>query len=169
MSDDDTQLCNALEDWREEKTKLTYGVAHLIDLGPTLIMPNEVLDRIVDCAHHLKIRTTEDLARETQWDEATLWGPQILTIVQRFQPAPAMPPPLSSVPLALQPLSTLPIQHSAATKDRSKTRCGACGKVGHNRSNRLCDLHPNQLLLTTTSSTSKENLNIGQTIPPRLS
>ena len=45
-------LQDALDDWHDEKTTAVYGWARLNDLGPALIMPNSILDRIVDYAHH---------------------------------------------------------------------------------------------------------------------
>ena len=56
----DYELALALDDWRVEKTKEVYGWACLNNYGASLIMPNNTLDRIVDCAHHRKIQTPQD-------------------------------------------------------------------------------------------------------------
>jgi len=65
MMPNDFKLHTALQDWCDEKTEKEFGRAHLLDLGGMLVMSNTILDRIVDCAHHFKIDTKEDLARET--------------------------------------------------------------------------------------------------------
>lgn len=62
MTPNDFNLRIALLDWRDEKTEKEFGRAHLHNLGGMLVMPNAILDHIVDCAHHFKIDTKEDLA-----------------------------------------------------------------------------------------------------------
>ncbi|KAG1724446.1 uncharacterized protein EDB91DRAFT_1062838, partial [Suillus paluster] len=65
MGPQEYKLCEALEDWRDQKTVEIYGRSPLIDLGPTVVMGDSVLDRIIDCAHHEKIRVIQDLHKET--------------------------------------------------------------------------------------------------------
>jgi hypothetical protein len=67
MGPQEHKLCEALEDWRDHKTVEIYGCSHLIDLGPTVVMGDTVLDRIIDCAHHEKIKVIQDLHKETHW------------------------------------------------------------------------------------------------------
>ncbi|KAI9570887.1 hypothetical protein HD554DRAFT_2017792 [Boletus coccyginus] len=55
------QLIKALSDWCENKTNIMYGWPSLNDLGPSLVMPNAILDHIVDCAHYSKILNVQDL------------------------------------------------------------------------------------------------------------
>jgi len=75
-------LRDALEDWRETTTEKTYGTAHLIDLGLTLIMPTNVLNQVIECVQFSKILMIDDLIKETQWDEAETWANEVLQIIQ---------------------------------------------------------------------------------------
>lgn len=142
MSTGALALRDALEDWRETTTEKTYGIAHLTDLGPTLVMPTEVLNRIVYCANVSKISTKDELIKETRWDEAETWASEVLQIIQRLCPPPPLPPLTTSTlfrPLVPdQQLSSRP-SASVAPKER---RCGACKNMGHNRKPPLlfCDI-----------------------------
>ncbi|KAG1905441.1 uncharacterized protein F5891DRAFT_976372 [Suillus fuscotomentosus] len=92
----DSKLTDALDDWWEEATIKLYGHAHLHDLGPRLIMPNSILDRIVECTHFFKIKSTADLAKETHWSGANKHGDEIITLIHQVHP---LPTPLTSAPL----------------------------------------------------------------------
>jgi hypothetical protein len=119
MSTNAIRLRDALQDWRDTTTQQRYGYASLIDFGGTLVMPTDVLDRIVACAHAGKIATKDDLAKETRWDEVELYSPEILKLIEDFKPPAIMQPP------PLQP-------RVRSSKDRAKTKCSACGMTGHN-------------------------------------
>lgn len=95
----DIILCEALEDWREQKTATVFGRANLNDLGPSLVMPNTVLDRVVDAAHHYKIHSVQDLKKETGWTRSEQYGEEVVAIVQRL--AVPRPSPFVSTPLRL--------------------------------------------------------------------
>ena len=150
MGPKEDELLEALEDWRECKMRDVHGEAHLINLGPATIMPDDVLDRIVDCAHFFKIKTVDDLSRETRWSKAHKFGVEVIAIVHRMLPIPIVPHVLTSVPLqphqASQPgtPSSLPnaltaislpdetITPSSSITAVKKNRCSACGSEGHN-------------------------------------
>jgi hypothetical protein len=150
MVGEDYKLREALEDWREKVTAARYGWAHLHDLGSTLIMPNEVLSRIVDCAHYHKINSTSDLKNETRWDEIEQCGDEVLEIILRLRPQPSAASPLTTTPMrpstaTLNISSPSPLTSTTTiakqSVSRSKTRCSTCGLVGHN-----CKLMLGQLL-----------------------
>ena len=63
-------LRTALMDWRDEVATRRYGMATTTTYGVVLIMANETIDRIVDCAHVNKIKTAEDLKNETLWKKS---------------------------------------------------------------------------------------------------
>ena len=131
MSPGASALRDALEDWRETMTENTYGIAHLTDLGPTLVMPTEVLNRIVYCANASKISTKDDLIKETQWDEAETWGSNVLHLIQHLCPPPPPPPLTTSTPfspLVPDQLSSHQTVHVAPRE----CQCGACKNLGHN-------------------------------------
>ncbi|KIJ04907.1 hypothetical protein PAXINDRAFT_103972 [Paxillus involutus ATCC 200175] len=153
----DFMLQDALDDWRDAKTITVYGWARLNDLGPALIMPNSILDRIIDCAHHHKINTIQDLRKETGWTDAELFGEEVIGIIQRCT-AP-LPLPLISTPLrpstssaintsALSVSNTSSLDSisspSSVAPKRRTIKCGACGKEGHNSRNRICLKHPSR-------------------------
>ncbi|KIK91052.1 hypothetical protein PAXRUDRAFT_13993 [Paxillus rubicundulus Ve08.2h10] len=76
----DYNLHEALQDWHENKTAAIFGWAALNDLGPSLLMTNVLLDRIIDCAHHHKIHTIQELWKETSWTDSEKYG-EVLTII----------------------------------------------------------------------------------------
>ena len=112
----DMKLVDALENWHEETTKARYGDATLLDFGPSLIMSTKVLDRIINCVHHQKISSLQDLARETRWDKVSRYGAEILALILAIHPVRTS---------ASEPKST-----SAPTA--RKVKCGSCGQLGHN-------------------------------------
>ncbi|KAF8226812.1 hypothetical protein L208DRAFT_1013204, partial [Tricholoma matsutake] len=81
MTDEDFALWEALDNWQEAKTILIYGRASLRDVGSVLAMPTKVLDRIVECAHIFKIRSLDNLQRETRWERVDKWGSEILLLI----------------------------------------------------------------------------------------
>ena len=111
----DMKLTDVLENWREQTTKIHYGEAALLDFGPSLIMTVKILDRIVDCVHHNKISSVQDLARETRWDEINRYGAEVLALIQSIHP------PLNS---------TNQSSETTASTGR-KARCSSCGQLGH--------------------------------------
>jgi len=137
-------LQEALEDWREEKTAAIYGWAALNDLGPSLVMPNATLDRIVDCAHHYKIQTVQDLHKETAWTDSERFGAEVIALIQKHSIPPQTPfistpiqrcTLISSVNINAPPSGTSQTGASSqplevAVKRRNK--CSACGREGHN-------------------------------------
>ncbi|KIK78749.1 hypothetical protein PAXRUDRAFT_163135 [Paxillus rubicundulus Ve08.2h10] len=93
----DYNLHKALQDWCEDKTAAIFGWAALNDLGPSLLMTNALLDRIIDCAHHHKIHTTQDLRKETSWTDSEKYGEEVVAIIR--QHAAPLPSPFNTIPL----------------------------------------------------------------------
>ncbi|KAF8415303.1 hypothetical protein L210DRAFT_3495955 [Boletus edulis BED1] len=156
MSSDDLALVNALEDWREGTTISLHGEGFLCDLGPGLVMPTKVLDRIVTCAHAHKIKTVANLQKETSWSGAEHYGHQIVSLVLQHLPIPVIAPLFTSAPLprsngvAPSPLTTL----APKPTTRRQIRCSACHGEGHNARNRDCPSHPSR---RPTDTHNKEN------------
>ncbi|KAI5980764.1 P-loop containing nucleoside triphosphate hydrolase protein [Pisolithus albus] len=129
----DFSLRDALDDWREEKTASVYGWHHLKDIGPCILMTDETVDRIVDCAHYHKIQTLADLKKETGWVDGEQYGNEIIAIIRRHAPPPTTL--FASTPLGSATTSTiLNTDHSVSTLPLAKraNRCSACGQEGHN-------------------------------------
>ena len=141
MTTEGSKLHDALEDWREDWTVQRYGNAHFRDLGPSLAMPNEVLDHIVVCAHHQKISSIADLRTEMRWDDIDHdgWGLEVVALIQMW--CPTHPPLMTTTPMQ-QPSTMHPLSGNStfrtelplftAPASRSKSKCSVCGLVGHN-------------------------------------
>ncbi|KAG2139340.1 hypothetical protein DEU56DRAFT_735728 [Suillus clintonianus] len=141
MGPKEYELCEALEDWREEKMAEKYGHSHLIDIDPAIIMADSVLDCLVNCAHHEKIRTIEDLRKETHWSSADKFGSEVLAIIHHIIPVKVIVrAALTNAPLQRDPLSTTSnppragnVALPSTVSDVKKTnRCSACQQEGHN-------------------------------------
>ncbi|KIJ12625.1 hypothetical protein PAXINDRAFT_82527, partial [Paxillus involutus ATCC 200175] len=159
---------DAADGWREQTTATVYGWHHLNDMGPSIMMWNATVERIIDCAHHRKITSVPELKRETGWSDADQFGSEIIALVQRH--AAPLPTPFVSTPLRLTasgtvntalpllldtaPASPCPPPNTSAPK--RKNRCGACGQEGHNARNRTCSKHPSH----TATAAGKENVHI---------
>jgi len=86
-------------------TRRVYGDSTLNDYGPGVTMPDSVLDCIIDCAHHHKISTIDDLHKETEWSAADRFGSDVIAIVQRIIPVPVLLPVFTT---ATHPRQSLP-------------------------------------------------------------
>lgn len=144
MGSKEYELSEALEEWREMKTCVTYGESHLIDIGPSIVMPDDVLDRIVACGHYRKIKTLNDLRQETHWNRSNQFGSEVIALIHRIVPHPVTSAVFTTAPL--QPRSpqtslSLPGTSSnnlttqcplSVTHQSRKKKCTACGLEGHN-------------------------------------
>lgn len=63
----DNDLKNTLIAWRKVKAPLILGNLAFRRFGVQPFLSNEIIQRIVDCAHMNKIRTVNDLVKETRW------------------------------------------------------------------------------------------------------
>ncbi|KAG2140003.1 hypothetical protein BD769DRAFT_1350302 [Suillus cothurnatus] len=89
----------------ELMTRRVYGDSMLNDYGPGVTMPDSVLDRIINCAHHHKISTIDDLHKETKWSAADCFGSDVIAIVQCIIPVPVLLPVFTT---ATHPRQSLP-------------------------------------------------------------
>lgn len=79
-------LSQALNAWRQKATVDMYGLAVFRDVGSALVLNDRVLERVVDCAHHGKIKTIEDLRREVDWSLVEELGPEVVRIITEVNP-----------------------------------------------------------------------------------
>lgn len=63
--------------------------AHLL-YGAGRIMSIDIIEQLVRCAHFAKIRSVEDLKRETKWSRVEKHGPMIMAILREH--FPELPP-----------------------------------------------------------------------------
>ncbi|KAF8225959.1 hypothetical protein L208DRAFT_1304382, partial [Tricholoma matsutake] len=61
----DMNLCHALHKFQREVIQTKFGLACLKDMGPGIFMSNKVLQHVIDCTHEYKIKTKDNLAKET--------------------------------------------------------------------------------------------------------
>jgi hypothetical protein len=76
-----------------------YGRSHLIDIGPSIIMSDLILDCLVNCTHHEKIKTIENFHKETHWLATDKYGPEVLAIIHRIIPVKVVSVALTNTPL----------------------------------------------------------------------
>ncbi|KAG2344669.1 hypothetical protein BDR05DRAFT_947343 [Suillus weaverae] len=145
MGPKEHELCDSLEDWQEAATERIYGGSNLNDYGPSLVMPDSVLDCIVDCAHYKKIVTIDDLRKETQWSGVDQFGGDVIAVIHCIIPVPIPVPVFTSNPLQPLPrqsvnitsLNTQAAAHPLAptVTNQKQSRCSACNLEGHNKQN----------------------------------
>ncbi|KIK96814.1 hypothetical protein PAXRUDRAFT_10564 [Paxillus rubicundulus Ve08.2h10] len=101
----DYTLLDAIGQWQEQTTASVYGWHHLNGMGPSILMCNAIVERIVDCAHHCKIASVQELKREMGWSDADQFGGEVITLIQRH--AAPLATPFVSTPLRLITSSTV--------------------------------------------------------------
>ena len=136
----------ALFKWRDAKALEMFPEAMVREFGSDLFLSNDLVGRIVNCAHAGKLSTCEDLYKETKWrrDWVDEFGTSLLVVVGTFS--------------SLQPGSTSVSSTAEALPSTSATRqqrnCGACGKPGHNSKHRSLMSVGSNLI----ASTRRENM-----------
>ncbi|KAG1839400.1 hypothetical protein DFJ58DRAFT_733343 [Suillus subalutaceus] len=133
------------------------GRSHLIDLCPTVVMGDSVLDRIVDCTHFEKIKIVEDLRKETHWPVNDDLAREVISLIHHIIPISLY----TTAPLQQRPLSTTALNNGSAQHPvlappngmRKVSKCSACGQPGHHKRGRVCPMHPSR----TSSAAGKEN------------
>ena len=132
VGDSHRALKKDLHDFRVRSSVQKFGRPAFAMMGHGLVMSDETLQRIVDCADQGKIQTAENLSRETRWIWAREFFPDILQLIHKHFP-PAQPAPLTTS----APLQTHHQNHpgpsagSTTQKPKRRNRCGACKMDGH--------------------------------------
>ncbi|KAL4259777.1 hypothetical protein AB1N83_012304 [Pleurotus pulmonarius] len=111
----DHDLKNALIAWRKDKAPLILGNLAFRRFGVQPFLSNEIIQRIVDCAHMRKIQT--------------------------FAPQPAPLPANFSTPTTTAGSSVEAVAPPKRTRAPAKTRqCSECKGYGHNKANANCPI-----------------------------
>ena len=115
MTTVDYTLQTALFDWRDEQAAARFNLSVLETFGSGLLLSDEIITRIVDCAQASKLFTIPHLIKETGWREdwANELGDSLLSVVRRHQPTVAV----DSEP--------------STSRKRGTVTCSACGTKGH--------------------------------------
>lgn len=146
MSTTSHNLKTALFDWRDENALVKFNPSVVATLGSCLLLSDEIILRIIDCAQAFKLTTIADLIKETGWREdwAEDLGGSLLSVVHKYWPIP-------------QPLT---ISEAGSSKKRGTITCSACGGRGHNSKSiffkfKLYIFHPTLIQVRTTPVLSK--------------
>jgi hypothetical protein len=126
----DMALRDALHTFRRQRTIDKFGLAALKNQGPGIIMPTEILQRIVDCAHHNKITSIKELEQETSWSRAAEYGDEILLLIRTHQHQPPPPTPSAANGQTLTMAGSSHEGHALA-KTMTKRLCSKCGSGEH--------------------------------------
>jgi hypothetical protein len=118
-TDQDKCLRDELWVWRQEKAILKFGQCFYEDHGACVFMDDDVIERIVVCAHHKRIIKADDIRRETLWPNQVKWiielFPSLLELIHKYSPPP--PPPL--------------VPADPAVLGVEGRKCSACQQFGH--------------------------------------
>jgi hypothetical protein len=128
--DRDYALELALDNFRFQTTERKYGHGALDMMGTGLVMSDDILQRIVICAHYRKIQSLEDLLRETRWIGAREYFNDIQGLLEIHSPPPQTAPLTTRVPLRTLDPVVAPSEVTTA-KPKRRNRCGACKMEGH--------------------------------------
>lgn len=115
MLEKESGLRSALQELRVRRTTERFGAAFFQGFGPAIFMPNQVLERIVDCARVGKIGDEEQVRRETKWSGKSEDCKEVVSLASHFFP-PTPPPP--------------PPTDSSSSLKRART-CSKCKGVNH--------------------------------------
>lgn len=143
----DKELDLVLHTWRVRKTLQVYGEGTYRQFGADLILPEDVMDRIVDCVHHNKVATADDLRRELRWSGVDEYGEEVLSMIKNVRPTPLDASPIvvasraalatapatdNNIPRPLVQDTELPQGATGDAKAKRIIKCGSCQTVGHN-------------------------------------
>ena len=127
----DRQLASALHEFRQRKTLERFGAGGLRQMGAGLIMTDDVLARIVDCAHFNKIRNQDTLAKETRWIWVNTYAIDVLEIIQGFPARLTQQQLTTTTPLQPRQKPAPAASSPVVEKVRRRNKCSACNSEGH--------------------------------------
>ncbi|KAI1787586.1 P-loop containing nucleoside triphosphate hydrolase protein [Ganoderma leucocontextum] len=136
MTATDVEFRIALNEFRRELTLKRYGLVHLNNLGAGIVMGDETLERVADCARAGKITMVETLYQETKWPKWREYGAELINLVNKYYPSntPFVSAPLRARQPEGDPCPDATGQVSAlvsSASGKAPRQCGACGQYGH--------------------------------------
>ena len=122
MNETSKQLQINLFDWRDEKAITKFPQAHVIDFGGGLLLSDQHIQRILQCASSHKLSTIEALLKETHWrkDWADELGESLLSVIHKHYPPPSLP--------------SISTERTTGPSrgPRGPMKCSKCHEIGHN-------------------------------------
>jgi len=87
------KLQDALFDWRDLTAPMKFKPSIVETFGPGILISDDIIACIVDCAQVGKVHSVAQLIKETSWqdDWAKEFGPSLLRVIHQFYPL--APPP----------------------------------------------------------------------------
>jgi hypothetical protein len=140
MSQPDRNLKAALIQWRRETALQNLGPAVVRSYGAKVFVSDQIVERLVVCAHAFKLAGVDDIVRETGWrkDRAEEHGDAILKVIYAHIPLPIMarPPIFSRVPLTdgiddASHTAQVNTDAGPTTRKRRAAKCSKCHQEGH--------------------------------------
>jgi hypothetical protein len=123
-------LRKELHDFHVQSTVQKFSHPVFVMMGHALVMSDETLQHIVNCADNGKIHTIDDLSRKTHWIWACKFFPSILQLIHKH--FPVRPAPLTTrAPLRIHRQDPLGPSGSSTKKPKRKHSCRKCGQDGH--------------------------------------
>jgi hypothetical protein len=113
------QLQVDLFDWRDEKAITKFPQAHVKDFGGGLLLSDQHIQHILQCASCHKLSNIEALLKETHWrkDWADELGESLLSVIHKHYPLPSLPTEPTAGP---------------SNGPRGPMKCSKCHEIGHN-------------------------------------
>lgn len=129
MDAHDTTLKHRLTEWRKETAARECGGRFFF--GTHVILPQPILQRIVELAHHGRLVDQLSLHTLAGWHANLVkrYGAAVLAIVQ--QCAAPTPPPLPSPPPPLLASSSQPLPSKTRATRTGVRKCKGCGSLEH--------------------------------------
>lgn len=131
----DHDLKAALVKWRRETAIQKLGTAIVRNYGAKVFISDQIIERLVVCAHAHKLAGVDDISRETGWrkDQAETHGGALLKIIHSHTPLPVLPPAASSTGGANGASHGAQVVPDAGsmTRKRRPAKCSKCHQEGH--------------------------------------
>ncbi|KIJ34134.1 hypothetical protein M422DRAFT_182481, partial [Sphaerobolus stellatus SS14] len=117
-------------------------------LGESLIIPDDILTRIMGCAHYGKLKQVQDLCKLTGWEDRGGYAAEMFEICCLAHPIILSTRLYSQSPL---PSASARLNSTNITPTRtlrSKPKCSGCGILGHTGVFILCYFGLHRVLIT---------------------
>jgi hypothetical protein len=121
MTTSDLELKRAILEWRQQQMVAKFGALLARKYGAKYLLSEDLVQRIVDCAHASKITSVESIEKETHWNGAKEHGILLLAVIKAHVPACPQPPAGNSLASGVASTNRAPKKH----------RCGRCNGEGH--------------------------------------
>ena len=120
-------LVSLRRDWAKDEALMLTAKA---------LMPDSLLDRIIDLAHHRHIKTVAILYEQITWGYLDKCADKIFDLINKHCPVPETPSLFTTAPLQRASISQASTSNNApsaaASTCSSKRRaCQICGTLGH--------------------------------------